>query len=139
MTETPFGVNLTQEKLLALVVLSDDVASIITASAGEAFFRAFAVENRTTGEALIRFRFRYKDHDSWYTMQPRDNTRDGIAKMVDSFSYVIRLAIKKLCGIDVSDNLTEIFYPPDDDGDSDRTLQWLIQQDLVTVREEMVN
>jgi hypothetical protein len=38
-----------EEKLLALIVLDDAVAARLTDRGGEAFFRAFIVQNRKTG------------------------------------------------------------------------------------------
>ena len=65
------GWNANEEKLLALIVLSDDLAKRLSDRAGEAFFRAFIVQDRATGEIRMNFRFRYRDGDSWFHVSPK--------------------------------------------------------------------
>jgi len=131
--DPPAGWNANEEKLLALMVLSDARAEELSRLAGEAFFRAFIVENRTTGAVSMNFRFRYRDgKDSWFQVPPKagqpraealQQLREGVAQMV--------LQAAELMGVSLSPLDVECFQPPDDEGNWERTIQWLTDKDLI--------
>jgi hypothetical protein len=123
------GWHANEERLLALVVLADHVGDELSSRAGEAFLRAFIVQNRSTGLIGMRFRFRYSDHDSWFAIFPKEQTdafrslREGIAHVVLTAAATMGLACSPL---DVMS-----FEPPDDEGDFRRTIAWLAERDLI--------
>jgi len=131
--DCPVGWNANEEKLLALMVLGDARAKELSSLAGEAFFRAFIVENRTTGAVSMNFRFRYRDgKDSWFQVTPKagqpradalQQLREGVAQMV--------LQAAELMGVSLSPLDVECFQPPDDEGNWERTIQWLTDKDLI--------
>jgi hypothetical protein len=120
-----------EEKLLALIVLDDGVAARLSDRAGQAFFRAFIVQNRATGRILMRFRFRYTDHDAWFKINPKEqgtarhHLRENITGML--------LEGAKTMGNVISPLAVEVFEPPDDEGDFDATIRWLDARDLITI------
>jgi len=125
------------EKLLCLMALSDEIAAKVTNKAGEAFFRAFIVENRQTGIVKCKMRYRYADGDTWYTLQLKDeeqkNSRaEKVTKIQEGIEGTIRKALTVFSGgIEPPKEVFGCFYPPDDGGDYEKTLSWLISMDLV--------
>jgi hypothetical protein len=59
------GINFATQMLRCLIVMNDEIGAAMSGNVGNAFFRAFVVEDRKTGEILMNQRFRYKDGDSW--------------------------------------------------------------------------
>jgi hypothetical protein len=59
-----------EEKLLALIVPDDEVASRLTDCGGEGFFRAFIVQNRATGQIMMRHRFRFSVREDLEVIEP---------------------------------------------------------------------
>jgi hypothetical protein len=132
-----------EERLICLMVLDDEVGQLASDIAGEAFFRAFVVENRKTGRVHCKFRFRYdQEHgDSWYHLDPREEDRGkSRAQMVSLYTETVEmfllLAIEKLFGRKPPKGILTSHFPPDDEGDGTRTLNWLVAEDLVQVRAE---
>lgn len=130
---TNVGFDMSKEKLLCLMALDDSFAEQVTDRAGEAFWRAFIVENRKTGAITANHRFRYKNGDHWYTLTPREQkgmaTRDSL---IESLRKVIGTALLQFTGFE-GNRLIHCHYPPDDGGDTEHTLRWLIEKDLVFV------
>jgi hypothetical protein len=133
------GFNLNTQKLHCLIVLDDRLGAALSNNAGEAFFRAFVVENRETGEVICNQRFRYKDGDSWMRMQlgPPHQHLDlegRIAHFADGIGRVMRLGLKiSAGGAEPPEESITYFYPPNPE-DSQATYEWLVGQDLVEVR-----
>jgi hypothetical protein len=130
--------NANTEKLLCLVLLDDKYAPRLSDRAGQAFARAFIVEDRASGEIRMMFRFRYKDPDerSWYEARP--DQKKGI-EAVEFLRHAIQdvwvTATAMLGGRRLPDDAVKAFYPPDDGGDPGRTIIWLEMQDLVEIAE----
>ncbi len=130
--ELTSGWNANEQKLLALIAVSDARALELSSEAGEAFFRAFIVEDRITGVVSMNFRLRYRGgKDSWY----RITAKPGVSR-ADAFrdfrEGIIQMAMDACEGLGVSLAPDEIqcFEPPDDQGDWMKTLQWLLRRDL---------
>jgi hypothetical protein len=123
-----------QEKLLAHIVLDDRYARILSPGAGDAFFRAFIVEDRTTHKITLKFRFTYRDGKrSWSQLTPTDQGQDVVAKLRDGVVYMLEsgAAIK---GTPLPKGAVKVFNPPDDHGDGSNTVKWLADQDLIEIR-----
>lgn len=130
--EIPCGCNLVTEKLLCMIVLADDYAHMITDNAGDAFFRAFLVKHRETGEVTMRYRFRYKNRDSWYHTTDSKLSEDPVELFTKAIHSVITTAVKKFADIDLPENALIDFMPPDDNGDGNNSVKWLIEKDLMS-------
>jgi hypothetical protein len=125
--------NANEEKLRCMLVLSDAYAGLVSHRAGLAFFRAFIVEDRASGEVWMKFLFRYKDPDErrWSQVRPKKKDRDEAVKwLVRAMTHVVSTAAAKLDHKLPPDAL-EAFYPPDDGGDPGRTLIWLEMSNLI--------
>ena len=133
--EIAVGWESSKQKLLVLVTLDDDVAVALSSNAGEGFFRAFIVEDRKTGEITCNFRFRYKNGDSWYTIgkQRATSRAEVVAELQEGIEKVITEAIMRLSGLKPPKNIMHSYYVPDDGGDPEKTLQWLLEKDLVRI------
>jgi hypothetical protein len=120
-----------EEKLLVLIELNDDVALILSRHAGVAFFRAFIVQNRATDQIRMRFRFRYVDRDAWYIIVPEDQ-QDAVRKLRENIADVLLMAgdmiEKPVLPLDI-----RAHEPPDDGGDFQNTIDWLVDRDLMTI------
>jgi hypothetical protein len=130
------GFNLEKERLRCLIVLNDQVADALSSRAGNAFFRAFVVEDCKTGEVWCKQRFRYVDSDSWSHMHHGPDQQklsiDGRVKFfVDGIEKVLLTGLTMMAGgATVPKGVVTCFYPPNPE-DQRATLEWLIQQDLV--------
>jgi hypothetical protein len=135
----PVGFNLNTQKLHCLIVLDDRLASKLSDKAGEAFFRAFIVEDRKTGEIMANMRFRYKDHDSWFRICPdkekqRLSTSERIEYLAGGVEKTQRTALMMLAkGKLAPKEAITRHYPPEPEN-SEATMDWLIAQDLVQLR-----
>jgi hypothetical protein len=135
----PVGWMMNEQKLIALVILHDDLASCLSHIAGEAFFRAFIVEDRKTGEISCNLRFRYQGgKDSWFTIQSRAggaHRAQRVAELEEGITSVLRDALKAFAGgVEAPAEATRSFFPPDDAGDPQKTIDWLLERDLITVK-----
>ena len=134
--EGTVGFNLPKENLRCLIVLNDQIAEALSNNAGNAFFRAFVVENRETGEIWCKQRFRYKDGDSWAHMhlgpdQQGLSPDERVRFFVKGIERVLRTGMSMLArGAEVPEEAVVCFYPPSPD-DSMATIDWLFQQDLI--------
>jgi hypothetical protein len=129
--DSPAGWNANQEKLLALILVDDGRAKELSVLAGEAFFRAFIVEDRQSGRIRITFRFRYSDgHDSWFHVDPKEQNAATFRELREAITAVVMMATEQM-GLSLSPLDVKCFQPPDDGGDWERTVQWLLENDLV--------
>jgi hypothetical protein len=120
-----------EEKLLALIILDDEVAARLTDRGGEAFFRAFIVQNRATGQIMMRHRFRYVDHDAWFEVDPKEQ-EGALTYLRESLTDMLLTAAQMMDGT-ISPLAVQVFEPPDDEGDFESTIAWLSARDLITV------
>jgi hypothetical protein len=152
--ENMVGFNLPKENLRCLVVLSDAIAEAVSDRAGNAFWRGFIVEDRESGEVWAKSRFRYKDHDSWMHIhlnpeQRKLPVKGQVQHIANSFEKVLRGGLAMLAGTakgleealrndnGVPKGLVTCHYPPEPE-DPNATLDWLIAQDLVEVKQVFV-
>jgi hypothetical protein len=130
------GWNMNTQKLHCMVVLSDVVGQKLSHKAGEAFFRAFVVEDRETGEVWCKQRFRYTHGDSWFVMKAGTDTKKlSRDEQVRYFANAVATTMRHGCsvmagGATVPEGVVECFYPPDPES-SAKTLEWLKAQDLL--------
>lgn len=129
-----------EQKLICMIVLDDVVGQIMSrGTGGEAFFRAFVTEDRKTGAIEAKLRFRYKDRDSWYSLNPKSDGKSRIeliAGIQEGIESVIRKAVSMFSdNVEVPKDALHSYFPPDDEGDGFKTIRWLEEQDLVNVTE----
>lgn len=134
------GVNLNTQKLHCLIVLHDDLGKVLSGKAGGAFFRAFVVEDRKTGKMLCNMRFRYTDGDGWMRLALDANKNHlGMAAKIEYLAGGVEDVMRKglrvfSAGAEPPREAVVRFYPPDPD-DAEKTLAWLIDQDLVETKQ----
>ena len=136
--EPAVGFDLRRHKLLCLIVLDDEVATVISSKAGEAFFRAFIVEERATGTIYMNQRFRYKDGDSWSRIalspgKQKLSRAERVAFLEESIGTVLRGALAIMTGAPAPRATVQSFFPPDPDGDPQDTMDWLLREDLIKI------
>jgi hypothetical protein len=153
--ENTVGFNLPKENLRCLVALSDVIAEALSENAGSAFWRGFIVEDRKTGEIWAKSRFRYKTGDSWFHIhlnpeQRKRPIKEQVQHLAASFEKVMRGGLAMMAGTAKSleealrgDNgvpkgLVTCFYPPKPE-DPEATVDWLIAQDLVELKQVFMN
>jgi hypothetical protein len=126
--------NTAEEKLLCFMTLDDEVAQKLNVNADSAYWRAFIVQDRKTGEISAKFRYKYRDGNvSWYVVGPRQEQENAVERLVEGLKQVHEIACQ-LFGLQVSD-VVGCFYPPDDGGDPFVAIRWLEAQDLIEVTE----
>jgi hypothetical protein len=122
------------ERLHCLLLVVDNVASRLSSRAGPAFIRAFILEDRTSGEMRMKFRFHYinpEDRD-WYIFGTAERGQEAVEHFENGLRLVLDEAARML-GEPLPDGAIQTFYPPDDGGDAGRTLIWLEQHDLIEI------
>jgi len=126
-----------QERLHCFLLVDDDVVQNLGLSsrAGPAFIRAFIVEDRTTGEMSMKYRFRYIDPDErmWYRISTDKRGREAVEQFESGLRFVLDEGAR-LMGRNLPDGAIQSFYPPDDGGDATRTLMWLDERDLIEIK-----
>ena len=133
------GFNLSTQMLHCLIVLDDRVAQVLSVNAGNAYYRAFIVEDRKTGEIQARQRFRYKDGDSWSHInltpdKQRLGTKERVKFLVDGIRFVLVTGTGLFAGgLQVPEGVVTCFYPPES-SDAEKTFDWLIAQDLIEIK-----
>jgi hypothetical protein len=132
MTEFQAGWESNKEKLLCFVLLNDAIAQRLVPGAAPAYWRAFIVQNRETGQILARMRFKQPDGSrNWTEIVPTIQNDQTLQDIRCKLEDVFRIATS-VFGI-YPDNAIKCFYPPDDNGDPGKTLIWLEQRDLVEI------
>lgn len=128
------GWNSETEKLKCLLVLDDTAARQLCDRAGKAYFRAFIVEDRTNGEVRMKFRYRQRDPDetSWFSVRTGKRGAGAVKEFRLGMARVLRLAAEGM-GTPISEDAVMGFYPPDDGGNSEKTLDWLLEKGLVEI------
>ena len=132
---SPFW-DTSSEKLRCHIVLDDDAAQQLSPRAGPAFFRAFIVEDRVTHQIAMKFRWRYRDPDErqWYFISTDKPDKEGVEDFVRGIEEVLRTAAS-LVHIELRADQITAYYPPDDGGDTTKTIIWLEMQDLIEISE----
>lgn len=130
-----------EEKLLCHMVLDDSLGPRVSAIAEGAFFRAFIVQNRKTGEITAKMRWSYKEPigKSWVEIKPTDQTdppKMAVERLRCGIENVLKIALTAFgVGPKKVENAIHSFYPPDDGGDPQKTILWLEERDLIEVTE----
>jgi hypothetical protein len=124
--------NANAEKLRCLIVLDDDVAAKLSDRAGDAFCRAFIVEDRVTGAVKLKFRFRYSNPDerNWFSATTDKRGPEAVEHFESGMRFVLDEAARRL-GFGLPKDSVKSFYPPDDGGDVGSVLIWLEMHDLI--------
>jgi hypothetical protein len=130
--------NANEEKLLCHIVLDDDVADELSDRAGPAFFRGFIVQDRASGVVALKYRFRCErpDESFWFHVKP-SNQQDEIVDRLCCTMLLVLIQGATLAGKTLPSNAIKFFYPPDDEGDALRTIEWLKEKDLIEITERI--
>jgi hypothetical protein len=133
-----------EEKLLCHFLLDDGVAHRLNlCDRPVAFLRGFIVQDRKTGKITCKYRFHQPDGKSWYHIEATNAEDNNLAYFMDRLkpgltmaTKVFAIGAKKVTPEQSAmlDGAIHFFYPPDDGGDPDKTLQWLIEKDLVEIK-----
>lgn len=127
-----------KEKLLCMQTLDDDLAAELGLPTN-AFWRGFIVQDRESKRISGRYRFKYDQGEPhWYELKRSlDNPSFTVEELVKGVGMAVTVMAKiaaQAMNVDISDReIFECHYPPDDNGDVNATLSWLLQQDLVEV------
>jgi hypothetical protein len=138
------GFNLNTQILHCLVVLNDQLAPVMSSEAGNAFFRAFIVEDRKSGKILANMRLRYKYGDSWFRLKIGPDKQhlsreERIKYLAEGIAGVQGRLLEIVSGgVPPPKDAVICFYPPEPE-DADKTFDWLIAQDLIEVKEVTSN
>lgn len=125
--------DIDKEKLLCHMVLDDSVAQVLSDDATEAFWRGFIVQNRATGQIMMKARWNYKSKGrSWVEVKPGPDVKDPLLHLRRMWENVLCSAMEKL-GVptNIAARAIECFYPPDDGGDGMKTVNWLKERELI--------
>lgn len=124
-----------KEKLRCFITLDDNVALMLTKGrGGEAYFRAFILENRSTGQIMMKFRHSYKDGTkNWYEGKAKDKVgEEAVTFLREAIETMLTIACIAV-GVELKPGNVQAYFPPDDGGDFNKTVIWLEMQDLIEV------
>jgi hypothetical protein len=125
--------DLNNEKLLSHILIDDRYARLLSERAGEAFFRCFIVEDRATGAVSMKYRFKYSDGNrNWFVVKSRERGAAAVDRLKLGMRKVISTAAQAR-GTPLPPDAIVYFDPPDDEGDGTKTIQWLVDRDLIEV------
>ena len=136
-------VNFNKERLLCHMVLTDDIAPLLSDIAGPAYWRAFILQDRDSKIVYARFRYRYQKPDgssesSWYKIEPQNqigtSPESTVRHLRESLEKVLKtgMAIVGLSEQQINSSVV-CFYPPADVDDAEQILAWMIEKDLIQV------
>lgn len=132
------GFRLDTQKLHCLIVMNDTIGKALSHKAGKAYFRAFVVEDRETGEILTNMRFRYVDGDSWMTMRlSPEKQKLSRERRIEYLTHAVEDTMRTGAqvfadGAVPPKDMITCHYPPHPE-DAKDTLEWLLAQDLVEI------
>jgi len=131
------GFDTSKNDLLCLMVLTDEIGQYFTSHLSKAFWRAFIVQDRQSHHVLANFRFRYGNHDNWYTVEPKDQTSREATRdlLVKDLRFMLTTVLRKMFEFECEEEHIMCFYPPQPE-DAEHTLQWLLDQDLIVIVKE---
>lgn len=132
-------IHIDKEKILCEVILDDNIGSLMHAHAGDTFWRAWVVQDRTTGDISAKFRFKFDDgkRDWWeIALSPQHQTMSTAARVAhlqEGLEKFIRSRVVKAHPqhLEAPRDAVTTRYPPDDKGDPNATMRWLEAEDLV--------
>jgi hypothetical protein len=120
-----------KQKLLCLMTLDDAAVELSTESP---FFRAFIVEDRTTLHISANMRFRDDDHVRWYSVklkeeeQQKKSRAEKVARIQEGLEQVLTESLRHFAnGVPSQNERINCHYPPDDEGDWQKTADWLFE------------
>ena len=123
------------EQLICHMLIDDDLCKKLELGGPEgAFWRAFIVRNRETGTVYAKFRYKHATGSSWHYVEPKDQVNDPAGSLQSGLKQSMELALPLMgASIEETDRAIKSFYPPDDEGHPERTIDWLIKEDLITI------
>jgi len=126
------------ERLLCMMALDDNLAAELEMPPN-AWWRGFVVKNRETGLISARYRMKYDNRPpNWYELQANADNPHTMEKLVEglegAITTMVTMAAKAMGKNIEGRQIIECWYPPDDKGDVQATLDWLIQQDLIEIK-----
>lgn len=122
--------RLDKQKLRCLMLVNDELGEKMYGSKmhGVAYWRAFIVEDRATGEMSAMYRFKHADGKSdWVEIKTDRKGNAGIEHLRTGLEETINLA----CEVVGLKFRAESFFPPDDEGDFKKVIEWLLKYDLI--------
>lgn len=125
------GWNCNSERLLGLLVLDDSFAPLVCDQAGEGFYRGFLVQDRKSANIVMRMRFRYRDGDSWSTLTPKSQEQTAAVAEIRAGMMEVFSTASLMMGIPFAPQCLQMFEPPDDGGHFEKTIEWLLEKDLI--------
>jgi len=131
LNDVPIGWRANEERLLCLIVLDDDVAKRLSATAGEAFYRGFIVQNRESGDIVLRQRFRYLSKDSWEETSVPGAPQQKACEELKAMTASTMKGAAFMVGVELQSDDMAFFEPPDDNGDFMNTVNWLSERELI--------
>jgi hypothetical protein len=118
-----------------MMVLDDEIGQYFTDHPSKAFWRAYIVEDHVTHRVAVNFRFRYSTRDTWYHLEPKDQSRgrDGTRDLlIHDMRFMLTEALLRMFAFEGGGDRVLCFYPPKPE-DAEHTMQWLLDQDLIAV------
>jgi len=136
-------VNFDEERLLCHMVLDDSFAEDLSHEAGPAFLRVFILENRNSKVVTARYRFLYRRNgedlrEAYVITPPQTGDQEQMVNHLQrTLKSVFQMAmfIKGIPPECIEDALLS-FYPPDDEGDSSKTIAWLLDMERNRIGKE---
>ena len=132
-----------KEKLLCYMELNDHIAEKLGLPPN-AWWRGFVIEDRATGTVFARYRMKYDGGERhWYEIKSEDGKNEAskevtMKALVKGLEMCVGFLVEKtgqLIGLNVDrQEAIRSWYPPDDNGDTNATIDWLIQQDLIEIK-----
>jgi hypothetical protein len=129
-----------KDKLICFMLVDDSLGIKVCgpSAKGIAFWRAFILEDRQTGEIHAVWRFKYPDGNTSWTEITCTNGLSGDAAK-NHLRCALEDVINKANDVFGLPQKVECFYPPDDGGDPGKTLLWLDEHDLIEFRVEKID
>jgi len=129
-------INFEKDKLLCMLIMNDDLARDLGLP-HDAFWVGFVLQERTSGLIYAAYRFKQSNGEkSWHSMKPNPEKQRTMEELVEGLIKAVMMLIEKVIpGSEVKMNepveAISAYYPPDDNGDTEATLAWLFEHDLV--------
>jgi hypothetical protein len=119
------------QRLICLMTLDDEV-DVALSRTDSHFFRAFIVEDRTTHRISANMRFKTEDRVCWYRVklkedgQQKKSRAEKVAHFQEGLEQVLAESLAHLAnGAPPPKGWITCHYPPDDEGNWQKTADWL--------------
>jgi len=118
-----------EESILAVIVIDDGISKELMGTFVGAYFRAFILKNRQSGEVYAKFRFKYPDNKrSWSILTPKDQAT-AKQKLIEGITTMLMKATRHMLNKDID---VVVYEPPNPDN-TEETIRWLEEKDVISV------